>query len=526
MYASRIRNGLKLLALAGVGLAPLLLPGGSRAQEVEIVSKEVAVGTDEAALRLELSDGVDREFALRRGTVFVDGDPLGSYLPGGALDEAWRSLLGDAVALDDGPLARRLTEWAPPPTLEGDALDMAARLDLALEQALEPRSTPEARPEETPEVRVNVGGGAEGILRVLLSQASRLGELEAALEGLDVEGALALHVQEDVEVPEGEVVEGALVVIQGDVRIRGTVDGDVVVVDGTLEILPGGAVRGDVRLVDARVVRDAGEVEGRVVDVGQAERLSEYQIRDELRAELQRELQGQARGEGRSHRSGWGPFSAIAAAVGGLVEHLLLILLLAVVGVGVVAFAGDNLSTVAEAARREPGRAAMVGMAGSLLLVPVWVLGTIALAVSIVGIPVMIAWLPLFPLAALAAGVLGYLAVAHNAGEWLSESGIRYTEWIRGTNPVYTVTGGLLALMLFFVAADVLRLVPFVGAIRGLLQFAGLVVTFVAVQIGFGAVLLTRGGRKPEYSFDDGLDAAWEAAVDADRDVGKENDDA
>jgi hypothetical protein len=184
-----------------------------------------------------------------------------------------------------------------------------------------------------------------------------------------------------------------------------------------------------------------------------------------------------------------------------------------------VAFAPENLEAVAETARRTPGRAAMVGLAGSFLLIPVWILGAVALAVSIVGIPVMIAWLPLFPLAALAAALLGYLSVAKNTGEWLADSGYRYTDWIRKSNPVYTVVGGLVGLMAAFMVGNVLSIIPFFGFFRGLLTFVGVMLTVVAIQIGFGAVLLTRAGRKPEYHGNRDFDEDWARAVDVDVDM-------
>ncbi len=183
-----------------------------------------------------------------------------------------------------------------------------------------------------------------------------------------------------------------------------------------------------------------------------------------------------------------------------------------------MAFAPSNLDTVAETARRAPGRAAMVGLAGTFLLIPVWVLGAVALAVSIVGIPVMIAWLPLFPLAAVAAALLGYLAVARNVGEWLSESGYRYTDWIRKSNPLHTIFAGVLGLAMFFIAANLLRVVPFFGFFRGLLTFAGVMFSIVAMQIGFGAVLLTRAGRRREAGPVD-FDEAWKRAVDVEVEV-------
>ena len=43
--------------------------------------------------------------------------------------------------------------------------------------------------------------------------------------------------------------------------------------------------------------------------------------------------------------------------------------------------------------------------------------------------------------------------------------------------------------------------------------------TIIAAQVGFGAVLLTRGGRRREYSSAFDADAAWEAAMNSDTDV-------
>ena len=187
---------------------------------------------------------------------------------------------------------------------------------------------------------------------------------------------------------------------------------------------------------------------------------------------------------------------------------------------GVVAFAPRNLDTVAETARRSPGRAAMVGLAGTFLLIPVWVLGMVALAVSIVGIPVMIAWLPLFPLAAVAAAMLGYLAVARNVGEWLADSGYRYTDWIRKSNPVYTVFGGRArAGALLHRRATSCAVVPFFGFFRGLLTFVG-----VMLRDRRDSDRLRRGAAHPRRTpAGDGqpmaFDEAWERAVDMDVEV-------
>jgi hypothetical protein len=52
--------------------------------------------------------------------------------------------------------------------------------------------------------------------------------------------------------------------------------------------------------------------------------------------------------------------------------------------------------------------------------------------------------------------------------------------------------------MLAFMAANVISIAPFLGFLSALLMFVGILLTFFVVQIGFGAVLLTRGGRRKD----------------------------
>ena len=121
-------------ALFGLALIPLLLPLPGRAQERVVVSKEVAVGRSEATLRLEFSDGAGLSLSLKDGSVVVDGDVVGSYATGDALEAAWRALLGEAVALDDGPLSQRLRDWSPdclrrlPGFMAANAVDFRIRV--------------------------------------------------------------------------------------------------------------------------------------------------------------------------------------------------------------------------------------------------------------------------------------------------------------------------------------------------------------------------------------------------------------
>ncbi len=501
-----------------LALAALCLPNDAHAQVREVVSKEVAVGRSEATLRLEFADLERLEIRFSGGQVVVDGEVLGSYQPGGDLDAAWRALLGEAVALDDGPLSEMLADWTVPAELAGDPAGLAHEIDDALERALR-----ETEPSVGDRVSVSVEDPGS-LVETLLGSVSRLGLIEEALAGLDQ--AIMVHVGEDVVVPAGTVTEGTLVVIEGTVRIEGEVEGDVVVVSGALDLRDGGRVDGEVRLADARILRNEGSVRGGLVDVREDERAFESALRDSLRGEIEREVRDNLRNElrqlGRGEDDGlsiMAPFRPVARAVGGIFEKLVTILFLALLGAAALAFAGDNLDVIAETARRSPRRSAMVGFAGTILLLPVWILGAVALAVSIIFIPVAIAWLPLFPLAACLAALVGYLAVARNAGEWLADSNYPWTGWIRKSNGLIAMVGGLVGLMSAFIAAHVLSVAPVLRLFSGLLVFAGTVITVLAVEVGFGAVLLTRAGRRREQWSTYDPDAAWEAAMSSDVDI-------
>ena len=175
-----------------------------------------------------------------------------------------------------------------------------------------------------------------------------------------------------------------------------------------------------------------------------------------------------------------------------------LVVILAV-GTAVVHFAGDRLQNVAEVVRAAPGRTALVGLAGGFLLLPLWVLGGLALLVSIIGIPLLVAWLPLFPLAALLAGGLGYLAVASVVGEWLARKGIPALDRFRPSNRLHVLAVGLAALVLPSALSHVTEMGgPTLGSfLSGLFTLVAVATAMIALMLGFGAVLLTGRAALP-----------------------------
>jgi hypothetical protein len=323
-----------------------------------------------------------------------------------------------------------------------------------------------------------------------------------------------LLVGEDKVVRAGEELEGTLILVDGDLEVAGIIDGDVILAGGTVRILDGGRITGDLRVVDGEVARLDGSVGGSLLDLDRGDLIEST---EEEVAELREELESTRRAleatrerqERSASRQSFGVLGHLADVIGDLLKNLMTFLVLCVLGVLMVHFQGDRLEVVATTARRATTRSAVVGLAGGFLLVPLWIVGALALAISIIGIPVLLVWVPFFPIAAGLAALLGYLAVARNVGEWVAEQEYRGLEWIRGSNSFYTVIAGIGALMVPCVASTVVSLLG-LNVLTGLLAFVGSMITLAAAAVGLGAVLLTRGGRiRPHESYFDFEEEFW-----------------
>ncbi len=478
-----------------------LFPLGIEGQLRTVVSSEIAVSEREASLSLEFQDDTGLAIVFSQGQILVNGETLGTYTRRDALDLAWRSLLGEVVTLDGDRLAEALHDWSPPDGLTGEVAQLAAALDRTLEEALA-ASLVSPDPAPTPGVTASLPG-EEGLLEALLRRTSALGGLAEALEGVALRGA-TIRVGEDMVVEAGEELEGNLILVDGDLEVRGTIRGDVVVAEGMVRLPEGGRITGDLRLANGEVERSGGLVDGAVLLLGtDAEPRLDRREMEDLRRSLEREIRRDVladleRDRRRSPNVLVSTFRNVGKAIGGLLKNAVTLLVLAALGGLALHFARERMDVVAATVRRAPVRSAVVGLAGGFLLIPAYVIGIVVLAVSIIGIPFIIVWAPLFPLVVSLAGLLGYLAVAKNVGEWVAEQEYRGLEWIRGSNAFYTMSAGILTLMIPSIASNALRVLG-LGFFTGLLAFVGSMVVFLAVVIGLGAVLLTRGGKIRPY---------------------------
>jgi hypothetical protein len=525
MRLSPFELGSAALLAAAVGVSA----AGLAAQERPIVSSEVAVARGEATLVLEFSDGGSLVVTFEDGEIFLDGVVVGEFEAGEALEDSWRGLLGQAISLRDEALADALVAWAPPEDLNEPSARAGATIDQALEDALRP---PAPADETADAPAVEAREGTSLTLGSLLALVEGRESLLAALDGAD----LRITLGEDVVIEAGESVDGGLVVVGGNLDVYGTVEGDAVVVGGTVHLYDGGRVEGDLHLADSRFFRDGGQVMGNVSTLEpRGDPVPGALDREDLRREIREAVAPRAP---RSH-SFWSPFRNIGEGVAGLFQNLITLGLLALAGLGMIYFLPDRLEVIADTIQQAPARSAAVGVASGFLLLPAYVLGMVVLAVSIVGIPVLLAWIPLFPILALLAAAVGYAAVARNLGRWIAERDIQGTDWVQSHSPFSMLLGGIGALLLPFIAGNVIHMAgDWLGFLESLLTVFGIMATVAAVMVGFGAVVLTRGGRRSGFA--DGVDfdfdlpdwtprrpwrEAWQTArgMDRDSDAGEDS---
>src|SRR6185503_18671556 len=119
------------------------------------------------------------------------------------------------------------------------------------------------------------------------------------------------------------------------------------------------------------------------------------------------------------HRGGfWG---TVGEGVEGIVSTLTFGLILCLIGAGLVFYALPNLERVSGTLRRDLGRSAGVGIAANFLTLPAFFVGMVVLLVTIIGIPLLLLYIPLFVMALVGACIFGGLGVAHAIGERTAE---------------------------------------------------------------------------------------------------------
>lgn len=320
----------------------------------------------------------------------------------------------------------------------------------------------------------------------------------------------------DAAVAADEVIDGRVVVMRGDLRVAGRVTEDVTVAGGNLVLEPGAVVEGDVEVKDGSV-RNAGTIRGDAeVWGGSMVSPAGGRVLGETRVSVGSELDAvrgldddRTRDTGAAARQHirHGIFSRLGDGFAGLAQLLGFALLLAGAGAAAVFYALPRLRRMSDAVRQHPLPSGLAGLAAAVLALPVYVVVMVVLAVTLIGLPLLLVVGPLYPLAVVAAGALGLLAVAHAVGEHVAER--RGSTDPRQRNAYTYVFTGLALLLAPLAGAHLLQTMAVLGAVGDVLELLAYLLVWGASLLGTGAVLLTRAGGRRAFSrpgIDDVLD--------------------
>ncbi len=314
----------------------------------------------------------------------------------------------------------------------------------------------------------------------------RTGEPEVAFAGnLTVEKD---EVTEDVLVFGGRLkvigrVEGDATVIGGSANIEGEVEGDVTAIGGPVRLEEGSLVQGDVTSVGGKVYREDGaRVEGDVEQVPFNADLNFGPLKD----------WHQWRDRESAYRhfdvNPWGWWSGIGWELFGL-------LVVAALAWLSLLLAQKPIGRMERRIESEPWKTGLVGLLAIVLFVPTFVMLAVFLAISIIGIPLLLV-LPFLLLAVAIAGWLGLVAVAGRVGSWAEE---RFG-WRLGS-PFWIVLVGFALLSALSIVGELLDFgVAPMRFIAAMFAFFGAIVSFAAWTIACGAAVLTRFGTADSWN--------------------------
>jgi hypothetical protein len=186
-----------------------------------------------------------------------------------------------------------------------------------------------------------------------------------------------------------------------------------------------------------------------------------------------------------------GPPSVIGEIGQGIASLLGAFAALAALGFGFTYFAPRQLEVVADTAVKSFGRSFFTGLFAQPLVPVVFGLLMLGLALTIIGIPTV----PVAAIAVLAvlaaAGVGGYLGLARAAGELYLRRRMASGDYVGSPNTYRFLLYGIGALLAIWVPAVLLGWIPVMGP---LFVWIAALSTWVAATVGFGAVILSRGG--------------------------------
>jgi hypothetical protein len=265
----------------------------------------------------------------------------------------------------------------------------------------------------------------------------------------------------------GTQVEGPVAAAGGALHVFGTVNGDAIAVGGDIIVHPGGRITGNAISALGRVTVDGGVVDGEM-----------------------RQLSGALGDVPEPAAVAESPVNATRHALALSTSWLVILVL---IGIGVLVFAGSYLDGVSESLEGRFGRSFWAGIAAQLALAPVLALLIVALAVTILGVLLIPFAIVAFVLAVAGLVTLGFLAVARITGESVAPATTR--RYSGDGAALRALVIGVTLYMGLWVLSSAFAWAPMVEMV---LRIVAVAITWVAATVGLGAAVLSRGGtRRP-----------------------------
>ena len=274
-----------------------------------------------------------------------------------------------------------------------------------------------------------------------------------------------------VSVDSDEYVRGDVVVIGGSGNINGEVNGDVVVIGGSARFGPQADIRGDVTVVGGGLTREPGAItRGAVNEIG----FGGIPWRGEW---------------GRRHDWDWmDGIYPVARLTGTLVRVTLLILLTTLV----LFVAKTPVEQIADRVAADPVKSWFVGFLAEMLFIPVLIMAAVVLAISIIGIPLLLL-VPVAIVALLVVMLVGFTAVAYHIGRILQDKvdGLR-------ARPYAATFAGILLIVSPVLLARLVGLTGDLGFVVWPIAAVGFLLEYSVWTAGLGAAALVRFNRLPQ----------------------------
>ena len=266
-------------------------------------------------------------------------------------------------------------------------------------------------------------------------------------------------------VPAGSQVDGPVAVAGGPLHVYGIVKGDAVAIGSDVIVHSGGRVTGNAVAALGAVTLLGGAVDGEMRQLSGA-------LGSVPAAAARAETPTRSTRHALALSSSW-------------------LVILVLMGIGVLVFAGEYLDGVVDSLEGRFGRSFWAGIATQLALAPVLALLLIALAVTVIGILLIPFAIVAFVLAVAGLITLGFLAIARVTGESVAPAASKRYH-ARGAALRALVIGVTLYMGLWVVASAF----AWAPMIETVLRVIAVAITWVATTAGLGAAVLSRGGTR------------------------------